>query len=115
MVAYPKYSAHSSFWCRLQVLSETLEKKEAQLGEVLTASNLDPGTLADVTNKLDDVLESKNQLIKALQYDLAKVSKVGGGTPSLFTVGYDSFRSDLGKARLEDFIFLARLSYVCEC
>ncbi|GAQ80611.1 myosin heavy chain-related protein [Klebsormidium nitens] len=60
---------------KVQVLSETLEKKEAQLGEVLTASNLDPGTLEDVTNKLDDVLESKNQLIKALQYDLAKVSK----------------------------------------
>lgn len=64
---------------KVQVLSETLEKKEAQIGEVLTASNLDPGTLQNVTKKLDDVLESKNQLIKALQYDLAKVSKVGGG------------------------------------
>lgn len=28
-----------------------------------------------VTKKLDEVLDSKNQLIKALQYDVAKVSK----------------------------------------
>ena len=39
------------------------------------ASNLDPGTLALVSKKLDEVMDSKNQLIKALQYDVAKVSK----------------------------------------
>jgi recombinational DNA repair ATPase RecF len=42
---------------------------------VLSASNLDPGTLALVSKKLDEVMDSKNQLIKALQYDVAKVSK----------------------------------------
>ena len=47
----------------------------SQLGEVLSASNLDPGTLALVSKKLDEVMDSKNQLIKALQYDVAKVSK----------------------------------------
>ena len=33
------------------------------------------GTLALVSKKLDEVMDSKNQLIKALQYDVAKVSK----------------------------------------
>ena len=60
---------------KLEAVGDALEKKEAQLGEVLSASNLDPGTLAQVTRKLDEVLDSKNQLIKALQYDVAKVSK----------------------------------------
>jgi len=60
---------------KLTALSEQLEKKEAQLGEVLAASNLDQTTLQQVTKKLDEVLDSKNQLIKALQYDVAKVSK----------------------------------------
>ena len=60
---------------KLEAVGDALEKKEAQLGEVLSASNLDPGTLAQVTRKLDEVLDSKNQLIKALQFDVAKVSK----------------------------------------
>mmetsp|Transcript_4352 Transcript_4352/g.15055 ORF Transcript_4352/g.15055 Transcript_4352/m.15055 type:complete len:470 (+) Transcript_4352:14-1423(+) len=60
---------------KLEAMGEQLEKKEAQLGEVLSASNLDPATLQQVTKKLDEVLDSKNQLIKALQYDVAKVSK----------------------------------------
>jgi len=60
---------------KLEALGDELEKKEAQLGEVLSASNLDPSTLALVSKKLDQVMDSKNQLIKALQYDVQKVSK----------------------------------------
>jgi growth arrest-specific protein 8 len=60
---------------KLETLSEALEKKEAQLNEVLAASNLDPTALAAVTQKLEDVLEAKNNMIKDLQYDLARVSK----------------------------------------
>ena len=55
--------------------AETVEKKDAQISEILAASNLDQSTLSAVTKKLDEVLEGKNQLIKALQYDVAKVSK----------------------------------------
>ena len=33
---------------KLEVVGDQLEKKEAQLGEVLSASNLDPGTLQQV-------------------------------------------------------------------
>ena len=38
---------------KLGALGETLEKKEAQLNEVLTASNLDPSALSVVTRKLE--------------------------------------------------------------
>lgn len=60
---------------KLGALGETLEKKEAQLNEVLTASNLDPSALSVVTRKLEDVLDSKNSAIKDLQYELARVCK----------------------------------------
>lgn len=60
---------------KLNALGDTLEKKEAQLNEVLTASNLDPSALSVVTRKLEDVLDSKNSAIKDLQYELARVCK----------------------------------------
>ncbi|KAL5466688.1 hypothetical protein EMCRGX_G030832 [Ephydatia muelleri] len=49
--------------------------QEAQLNEVLSASNLDPSALTMVTRKLEDVLDSKNSAIRDLQYELARVCK----------------------------------------
>ena len=69
---------------KLSALADTLEKKEAQLNEVLSASNLDPTALTVVTRKLEDVLDSKNSAIKDLQYELARVCKVGHS--GLYTV-----------------------------
>ncbi|XP_048371129.1 dynein regulatory complex subunit 4 isoform X1 [Sphaerodactylus townsendi] len=60
---------------KLQGLSNMLEKKEVQLNEVLAAANLDPIALTVVTRKLEDVLDSKNNAIKDLQYELARVCK----------------------------------------
>jgi len=60
---------------KLKSLVDTLEKKEAQLNEVLAASNLDPTALSAVTRKLEDVLDGKNAAIKDLQYELARVCK----------------------------------------
>lgn len=60
---------------KLGTLMEQLEKKEAQLNEVLAASNLDPTALAVVTRKLEDVLDAKNAAIKDLQYELARACK----------------------------------------
>jgi len=62
-------------WRKNLLLADTLEKKEAQLNEVLSASNLDPTALTVVTRKLEDVLDSKNSAIKDLQYELARVCK----------------------------------------
>ncbi|XP_036441402.1 dynein regulatory complex subunit 4 [Colossoma macropomum] len=60
---------------KLDALTDTLEKKEAQLNEVLSASNLDHTALNVVTRKLEEVLDSKNIAIKDLQYELARVCK----------------------------------------
>ena len=49
---------------KLETLHEQLEKKEAQLGEVLATANIDPATLDQVKKSLDEVLEQKNFLIK---------------------------------------------------
>ncbi|XP_043119867.1 dynein regulatory complex subunit 4 isoform X2 [Puntigrus tetrazona] len=61
--------------CKLSALNDTLRKKEVQLSEVLSASNLDPSTLNMVTHKLEEVLESKNHTIRDLQYEVARVCK----------------------------------------
>jgi len=60
---------------KLTTLGDKLEKTEAQLNEVLAASNLDPTALAVVTRKLEDVLDAKNAAIKDLQYEVARACK----------------------------------------
>lgn len=57
---------------KLEAMAEVLEKKEAQLGEVLSAANLDPATLQQLSSKLDEMLDGKNALIRALQFEKAK-------------------------------------------
>mmetsp|Transcript_20704 Transcript_20704/g.61129 ORF Transcript_20704/g.61129 Transcript_20704/m.61129 type:complete len:486 (-) Transcript_20704:112-1569(-) len=60
---------------KLATVNETLEQKDAQLSEVLSAANLDPAVLGSVSKRLDDVLAGKNGTIKELQYELARVTK----------------------------------------
>eukprot|EP00891_Asterochloris_glomerata_P006792 jgi/Astpho2/6792/fgenesh1_pm.00103_%23_10_t len=60
---------------RISAMGDVLEQKEAQLAEVLAASNLDPATLTQLNARLEEVLERKSAQIRGLQYDLAKVSK----------------------------------------
>ncbi|XP_051485396.1 dynein regulatory complex subunit 4 isoform X2 [Apus apus] len=60
---------------KMKGLLSILEKKEMELGEVLAASNLDPGALSLVSDKLKDVLDSKNATVKDLQWELARVCK----------------------------------------
>ena len=52
---------------KVVALADSLEKKDAQLNEILAASNLDPAALSIVTRKLEDVLDAKNGAIKDLQ------------------------------------------------
>ncbi|KAJ3593661.1 hypothetical protein NHX12_005995 [Muraenolepis orangiensis] len=60
---------------KLDTLTDSLEKKEAQLNEVLSASNMDQTALGIVTRKVEEVLDSKNIAIKDLQYELARTCK----------------------------------------
>ncbi|KAJ1553026.1 Dynein regulatory complex subunit 4, partial [Nowakowskiella sp. JEL0078] len=41
----------------------------------LKSTNIDPAALANLTKRLEEVLDNKNGLIKELQYELAKVMK----------------------------------------
>ena len=61
---------------KLEALADQLEKKEVQLNEVLRASNLDPSAITNVNRKLEDILDAKNQLIKDLQHELSRLTKV---------------------------------------
>ncbi|KAJ3122309.1 Dynein regulatory complex subunit 4 [Physocladia obscura] len=65
---------------KVESLKETLEKKDLQLNEILKATNLDPAALSNLTRRLEEVLELKNQQIKELQYDLAKITKAHNET-----------------------------------
>ena len=49
---------------RLLALGESLEKKEAQLNEVLVSANLSPAVLGQMSKKLDDVVETKNEMVQ---------------------------------------------------
>lgn len=60
---------------KLGTIHEKLERTEAQLGEVLAASNLDPVALSVVSQKLEDVLNAKNAVIKDLQFEVARACK----------------------------------------
>ncbi|KAI8802753.1 growth arrest-specific 8, isoform CRA_c [Cladochytrium replicatum] len=56
-------------------LKENLEKKDLQLNGILKATNMDPHSMAIFTRRLDEFLDTKNLLVKELQYELAKVTK----------------------------------------
>ncbi|XP_043270069.1 dynein regulatory complex subunit 4 isoform X2 [Venturia canescens] len=60
---------------KLEKLSDLLEQREAQIGEVLAAAQLDPMAIVNVNQKLEEMLNRKNIAIQDLQYDLAKVCK----------------------------------------
>ncbi|XP_054460841.1 dynein regulatory complex subunit 4-like [Anoplopoma fimbria] len=57
---------------KLAALTETVEKKEAQLCAALSASNIDQTAGSRAANKLEEILESKQATIDAFQCDLAR-------------------------------------------
>lgn len=57
----------------IEVLTSTLEKKDAQLGEVLKASNVEGAH--GVERRLEDMLEHKNNVIEVLQQQLAALTQ----------------------------------------
>jgi growth arrest-specific protein 8 len=59
----------------LERRSNDYETRRQQLEEVVRAARLDPAVLSAVTQKLDDVIGNRNNLINDLQYRVAKVGK----------------------------------------
>jgi len=60
---------------KLENMQHNMNKKSSQFDEVLTAANLDPNELSQVTQRLDEMLRVRNELIRNLQYDVLRVSK----------------------------------------
>jgi chromosome segregation ATPase len=59
---------------KLEVVQQQLERKDAQLGEVLKNANVDEATAKTVERKLDDLLGEKNRTIEDLQQLLAAIT-----------------------------------------
>ncbi|XP_053594567.1 dynein regulatory complex subunit 4 [Microplitis demolitor] len=60
---------------KLEKLSEILEQREAQIGQVLATAQLDPGASGEINQRFEDILNRKNTAIQDLQYDLARACK----------------------------------------
>ena len=58
---------------KLETINETLEAKDVQLNQVLSAASIDPRTLQTVTQSLEDVENAKNEQIVAIQGELKKI------------------------------------------
>jgi pantoate kinase len=61
---------------KLETIRNDLETKEVQLGKVIAAANLDPNTVKQVTQTVDDLVSEKNNTIQDLQYEVARLKKV---------------------------------------
>ncbi|KAM7392120.1 hypothetical protein PAMP_022753 [Pampus punctatissimus] len=59
----------------LEAVTESLEKTQAQLSSVLSASNMDQSDLARATNNIEEDINSSKDCIKDLLYIKAKISK----------------------------------------
>ncbi|KAM4751240.1 dynein regulatory complex subunit 4-like isoform 2-T2 [Anableps anableps] len=60
---------------KLEVLTETLETKEAQLSAALEVCSTEPAARSHAVNRLQEILESKRTTMEALQQDLDQESQ----------------------------------------
>lgn len=58
---------------KLETIQESLETKDAQINQLLTASKIDPKTLGVIKNTLEEVENLKNEAIKEIQNELKKI------------------------------------------
>lgn len=60
---------------RLTDLAHDFDSRQAVLNEVLVAANLDPAALSMVAQRLDQLLDDRNRMVRELQYNVARVTK----------------------------------------
>ena len=58
---------------RMEALRLAMEKKDAQLNEVLISANLSPSVVGKLNRNMEDILEVKNQTIRDVQQELERV------------------------------------------
>ncbi|KAF4667018.1 Dynein regulatory complex subunit 4 [Perkinsus chesapeaki] len=65
---------------RLGELGSNYSNKQVQLEEIVRSASIDPAVLQSVTEKLEGVLESKNEVIKSLRYEIQRLAKMYNDT-----------------------------------
>lgn len=75
----------------LATLERKLSQKVSQFKEAVTAAQLDPTSVETVTERLDFVLKSRNQLIRDLKYQLVRVTKAHDDMMRSFNEKFDEF------------------------
>jgi len=60
---------------KMEVVQAQLERKDAQLSEILRQANVDPASIQGVERKLDDLVTDKNRTIESLQQLLAAMTE----------------------------------------
>jgi hypothetical protein len=58
---------------KLETISETLEAKDVQLHQVLSAANMNPDAIAQVSASLEDIENNKNEQISVIQSELKRI------------------------------------------
>jgi len=75
----------------LHSLERQLAHKVSQFKEAVVAAELDPTTVDTVTERLDFVLKSRNELITDLNYQLVRVTKAHDDMMRVFEEKFDEF------------------------
>ena len=88
---------------RIAAIGGEVEKKDAQLNEILANANLSPAVLGKMNKKMDDILEAKNQSIRDLQQELERLAKMQNDAVRL----YEAKLAEYGIAS-EELGFVAR-------
>merc|ERR1712232_742118 len=76
---------------QLASLERKLSQKVSQFKEAVSAAQLDPTSVDTVTERLDHVLKSRNQLIRDLNYQLVRVTKAHDDMMRSFSEKFDEF------------------------
>merc|ERR1711988_550598 len=69
---------------KLELLTRGFNEKQAQLSEVLQQAKLEPQLVANLTQKLEQVLGSKNRLIREVQYQVHECTKAYNDTIKVY-------------------------------
>lgn len=60
---------------KVGTLQEVVEKKDAQLREIIKQSKLDKDAIGEITATSENIIEEKNKRIRELEFELEKVTK----------------------------------------
>lgn len=69
---------------KVESLDDVLQRKEGQLDELLENSGINDDQLEELSERVGDILRSKNEVIENLEYELAKATKAHNDLISIY-------------------------------